>query len=180
MQASILGAMLPLAGAWGSAERTVRPNQAPGTARSSVWRAAPVTLAGASRRGAEAPIKPLTGATMRALAARRQGTLRPPRRAEWADQGQVEATLARGQQAFTQMHVVLITVRMVGIEAPSAARGDRQVDQRIVITLDAGDLLELERILIDRDEKDALRFLHERIEKKVHEATRAHIRPPFE
>jgi hypothetical protein len=69
---------------------------------------------------------------------------------------------------------------MVGIDAPSAARGDRQVDQRIVITLDAGDLLELERILIDRDEKDALRFLHERIEKKVHEATRAHIRPPFE
>jgi hypothetical protein len=69
---------------------------------------------------------------------------------------------------------------MTGIEAPSAARGDRQVDQRIVISLDAEDLLELERILIDRDEKDALRFLHERIEKKVHEATRAHIRPPFE
>jgi len=54
------------------------------------------------------------------------------------------------------------------------------VNQRIVISLDAEDLLELERILIDRDEKDALRFLHERIEKKVHEATRAHIRPPFE
>jgi hypothetical protein len=54
------------------------------------------------------------------------------------------------------------------------------VDQKVVITLDPEDLQELERILIDRDEKDALRFLHERIEKKVHEATRAHIRPPFE
>jgi len=123
---------------------------------------------------------PRTKTTMRARAGGRQGTLRPPRRAEWADQGQVETMLAGGQQAVTQMHVVLLTVRMIGIEAPSAARGDRQVDQRIVISLDAEDLLELERILIDRDEEDALRFLHERIEKKVHEATRAHIRPPFE
>jgi len=54
------------------------------------------------------------------------------------------------------------------------------VDQRIVITLDAEDLQELERILIDRDEKDALRFLHERIEKKVHKTTKAHCRPPFD
>jgi hypothetical protein len=54
------------------------------------------------------------------------------------------------------------------------------VDQRIVITLDAEDLQELERILMDRDEKGALRFLHERIEKKVREATRPHCKPPFD
>jgi len=69
---------------------------------------------------------------------------------------------------------------MTGMDAPSAAPGDSQVDQRIVITLDAEDLQELERILIDRDEKDALRFLHERIEKKVHKTTKAHCRPPFD
>ena len=54
------------------------------------------------------------------------------------------------------------------------------MDQRFVVILDAEDLRELERILMDRDEKDALRFLDERIEKKVHEATRAHCRPPFD
>jgi hypothetical protein len=69
---------------------------------------------------------------------------------------------------------------MTGRDVPSAALGDCQVDQRIVITLDAEDLQELERILIDRDEKDAFRFLHERIEKKVHEVAKAHCRPPFD
>ena len=54
------------------------------------------------------------------------------------------------------------------------------MDQRIVITLDARDLQELERILIDRDEKDALRFLHEIFEKKVQKTTKAHCRPPFD
>jgi hypothetical protein len=52
--------------------------------------------------------------------------------------------------------------------------------QRAVITLDAEDILELERILIDRDEKDALRFLQQRIEKKLREANRPHCRPPFD
>jgi hypothetical protein len=69
---------------------------------------------------------------------------------------------------------------MMRTNTPSTAGGDRQVDQRIVVILDAEDLRELERILMDRDEKDALRFLDERIEKKVHEATRAHCRPPFD
>ena len=69
---------------------------------------------------------------------------------------------------------------MVGMDAPSAARGGRQVDQRIVVTLDARDLQELERILMDRDEKEALRFLHERLEKKVKAVTKAHCRPPFD
>lgn len=54
------------------------------------------------------------------------------------------------------------------------------MEQTIVITLDAADLQELERILMDRDEKDAFRFLTERIEKKVREATRPHCKPPFD
>ena len=54
------------------------------------------------------------------------------------------------------------------------------MDQKVVITLDPADLQELERILMDRDEKDALRFLHERIEKKVHKVAKSHCRPPFD
>jgi len=54
------------------------------------------------------------------------------------------------------------------------------VNQKIIITLDAEDLLELERILVDRDEKEALRFLDERIEKQVREVTRPHCKPPFD
>jgi hypothetical protein len=54
------------------------------------------------------------------------------------------------------------------------------VEQRVVITLDAEDLQELERILMDREEKDALTFLRERVEKKVREATRVHCKPPFD
>jgi hypothetical protein len=54
------------------------------------------------------------------------------------------------------------------------------VDQRVVITLDPEDLQELERILMDREEKDALRYLRERIEKKVKKATKAGCRPPFD
>jgi hypothetical protein len=55
-----------------------------------------------------------------------------------------------------------------------------RVEQRIVVILDARDLQELERILIDRDEKGALRFLHERIEKKVEGAHKGHCKPPFD
>lgn len=54
------------------------------------------------------------------------------------------------------------------------------MEQRIVIILDARDLQELERILMDRDEKGALRFLHERIEKKVDGAHKTHCKPPFD
>lgn len=54
------------------------------------------------------------------------------------------------------------------------------MEQTIVITLDAADLQELERILMDRDEKDALRFLRERIEKKVREATKVLCKPLFD
>jgi hypothetical protein len=53
------------------------------------------------------------------------------------------------------------------------------VEQKVVITLDAGELQELERILMDRDEKEALRFLRERVEKKVAAATRTHCKPAF-
>mgnify|MGYP001490947563 CR=1 FL=1 len=54
------------------------------------------------------------------------------------------------------------------------------MEQRIVIILDAEDLQELERILIDGDEKDALRFLRERIETKVDAASRARMKLPFD
>jgi len=54
------------------------------------------------------------------------------------------------------------------------------MEQKTVITLDAEDLQELERILMDRDEKDALRFLRERIDKKVREAHRIECRPAFD
>ena len=54
------------------------------------------------------------------------------------------------------------------------------MEQNVVITLDAGDLQELERNLLDRDEKDALTFLRECVEKKVREATRVHCKPPFD
>jgi len=54
------------------------------------------------------------------------------------------------------------------------------VEPRLVITLDAKDLQELERILIDQDAKDALRFLDERIAKKVKVADRPHCKPPFD
>jgi len=54
------------------------------------------------------------------------------------------------------------------------------VEPKLVITLDAEDLQELERILIDRDAKDALRFLDERIAKKVKVANSPHCKPPFD
>ena len=54
------------------------------------------------------------------------------------------------------------------------------MEQSVVITLGAEDLQELERILMDRDEKDALRFLRERVEKKVRERTLTHCKPPFD
>jgi guanylate kinase len=54
------------------------------------------------------------------------------------------------------------------------------MEQRVVITLDPEDLQELERILMDREEKDALRYLRERIEKKVKKVSKAHCRPPFD
>jgi hypothetical protein len=66
------------------------------------------------------------------------------------------------------------------MHAPSAPQGGRQVDQKVVITLDPEDLQELERILMDREEKDALRFLRERFEKKVQKTTKGHCRPPFD
>ena len=53
------------------------------------------------------------------------------------------------------------------------------MERRIVITLDADDVREMERILIDHDEKDALRFLRERIEKKVDAANRTPMKRPF-
>jgi hypothetical protein len=54
------------------------------------------------------------------------------------------------------------------------------MEQGIAITLDAEDLQEMERILIDGDEKAALRFLHERIEKRVDAATQARMKRPFD
>jgi len=54
------------------------------------------------------------------------------------------------------------------------------MERNIVITLGAEELQELERILIDRDEKEALRFLREHIEKKVNAATRTGCKPPFD
>lgn len=53
------------------------------------------------------------------------------------------------------------------------------MEQKVVITLDAEELQELERILMDRDEKDALQFLREHVEKKVEAATKAHCKPPL-
>lgn len=54
------------------------------------------------------------------------------------------------------------------------------MEQKTVITLDAEDLQELERILMDQDAKDALKYLRERIEKKVREAHKVECRPAFD
>ena len=64
--------------------------------------------------------------------------------------------------------------------APAPISEGNQVDQKTVITLEAEDLQELERILMDRDEKDALQYLRERIEKKVREAHKVECRPAFD
>lgn len=52
------------------------------------------------------------------------------------------------------------------------------MEPRVVISLDAEDLRELERVLMDRDEKDALQFLRDRVEKKMREATRPPLHRP--
>jgi hypothetical protein len=54
------------------------------------------------------------------------------------------------------------------------------VQQRVVIALDARDIQELQRILMDREGEDALRFLAERVTVKVDEATRPRCKPPFD
>ncbi len=66
------------------------------------------------------------------------------------------------------------------VHDPTGDSGRSTVEQKIVITLDAEDRREMERILIDRDEKEALKYLRERIEKKVNERTKAHCKPPFD
>jgi hypothetical protein len=54
------------------------------------------------------------------------------------------------------------------------------MEQVVVISLDAQDIQELERILMDRDEHDAFRFLQERIDKKLKAANKPHCKPPFD
>jgi hypothetical protein len=54
------------------------------------------------------------------------------------------------------------------------------VEQKVVIALDAAELQELERILMDQDEKDALRFLRDHVEKKVKDWTAARCKPPHD
>ena len=44
------------------------------------------------------------------------------------------------------------------------------MDEKVVIVLRADELLELERIVLDRDRKEALLFLRDRILRKVDEA----------
>ena len=53
------------------------------------------------------------------------------------------------------------------------------MQQQFAIVLDAKELMELERILIDRDPEGAFRFLKECIKKKVDDARRSHIKPPI-
>lgn len=47
------------------------------------------------------------------------------------------------------------------------------MNESVVIALDARELMELERILTDRDEDDALRFLEE-IKRKVERTRQTH------
>jgi len=53
------------------------------------------------------------------------------------------------------------------------------MEEQVTITLNAQELMDLEGILIDRDQEEALRFLKECIKRKVEEARKAHCKPPF-
>ncbi len=53
------------------------------------------------------------------------------------------------------------------------------MEGQVTITLDPEELMRIERILIDRDQDEALRFVRECIKKKVEDARRTHCKPPF-
>ena len=51
------------------------------------------------------------------------------------------------------------------------------MEEHVMIVLDAQELMELERILVDREREDALRFLQE-IQRKVERARQTRCKPP--
>ncbi len=51
-------------------------------------------------------------------------------------------------------------------------------EPKVTVSLDRHELMEMERILMDREAEDALRFLKERIQRKVGASARAKLRPP--
>lgn len=51
------------------------------------------------------------------------------------------------------------------------------MDEPVMILLHTHELIELARILVDREAEEALRFL-EKIQEKVEEVRRAHCKPP--
>ena len=52
------------------------------------------------------------------------------------------------------------------------------MEESIVVVLDARELMELERALMDREPEDALRFLRE-IRQKVERTRRARLKAPL-
>lgn len=54
------------------------------------------------------------------------------------------------------------------------------MERTVTITLSERELLDLEAILVDEDQAEALRFLREVIKRKVTLAEEGHCRPPSE
>lgn len=54
------------------------------------------------------------------------------------------------------------------------------MEKTVTITLSERELLDLEAILVDEDQTEALRFLREVIKRKVTLAEEGHCRPPSE
>lgn len=66
--------------------------------------------------------------------------------------------------------------RGIARSGEDAERGDKPMEEKVVITLRASELVELERILIDRDKDEALRFLKDCVQKKADEARSGRIK----
>ncbi len=52
------------------------------------------------------------------------------------------------------------------------------VEKTVTISLTAEELMDLEAILVDEDNEEALRFLREVVKKKVFAEEEGHCRPP--
>jgi hypothetical protein len=50
----------------------------------------------------------------------------------------------------------------------------------VTITLDDAEQMQLEEILMDRNEKEALQFLKRAVKAKIDRRRKSHCRPPFE
>ena len=53
------------------------------------------------------------------------------------------------------------------------------MEEQVTITLTAQELMDLEGILMDRDQEEALRFLKECIKGKVEAARKLRLKPPL-